>query len=162
MKMLERTRTLALCLLTGGSALVGIFHVEGQALRTREGAVLPAVEVANAQATEHAPTMAVAPTAVVPTAAVAEPSGPEVVEAVPANVRVPNLVGLRLTDAANRAERRGLKVIAVDEYGEEVDLVYSRFYRVLRQSVRRGASVVPGHVIEIKVRDRTASYSDWG
>lgn len=158
MAKLERVRGIVLCVAVSGSALCGVFHAEGQALRARPPVDAPAPRAV--ARTTSADVLAAVPGAAA--LALTLPEHEEVEDAQPETVRVPNLVGLRLTTAADRAERVGLTVVAVDEDGNEVDLVYSRFYRVLRQSVRRGTKVVSGHVIEIRVRDRSASYSDWG
>lgn len=164
MGSITRTGTVALCLVSAATAFVGIVHVEGQALRERPRTVSTA-------ARDEAPIQSAAPTPLVAPAAPSVVAAPTVVpttvpaaaptEAPEAN-RVPSYIGLRLTYAERRIERRGWRVVAVDEDGNGVDLAEAEYYRVIRQSVRRGTTLAPGSVIEVRVRDRSSSYSDWG
>jgi len=159
MGSIRRSGAVALCLMTAGISLGGIFHVEGQALRDRPRVM----KTASAEAKVSA---AVEPVALVAPSALAAPAVAPAASPTPTvaaeEIRIPNLYGLRLTYAERRIERKGLRIEAFDEDGAPVDLADREFYRVVGQSVRRGTSVAPGTAIQVTVRDRASSYSDWG
>jgi len=154
MGSIRRSGAVALCLMTAGISLGGIFHVEGQALRDRP-------RVMKTSSAEAKVSAAVEPAALVAAPAAAPAASPTPAVAAE-EIRIPNLYGLRLTYAERRIERKGLRIEAFDEDGAPVDLADREFYRVVGQSVRRGTSVAPGTAIQVTVRDRASSYSDWG
>lgn len=155
----ERGRDVVLCFLAGVTSLMGIFHVEGRALGERPAPPLLAEEVVgSALAFGHASSRLAAEH---PPVYVALPST-QVEDGPVETVRMPGLVGLRLKTALQRAADRNVQLIVKDEYGEAVDPARMRFYRVVEQDVRRGRAVPVTESVEIWVRDRTASYGDWG
>lgn len=133
-------------LMLSAVGFAGIVKVEGQAVTHREWGKSAKVAVV---VEEAAPLVA----QVAEIAPVAEPA--------PA-IRVPGFVGLRPARALARATERGLSVRFVDVAGNEIPEDARTFYRVARQKTRRGTEVEASTVIELVVRERASSYSDWG
>lgn len=110
--------------------------------------------------TPAAPLAAVLPAASAIADADSAPSTPEVTSTdvaltpAPTNtIAVPDLVGMRLSEARRWARANGLRLRARTTSGASIAAAEGRYYRVRTQRTDAGTQVAPDDVVDVRVRE---------